>query len=51
MTTDLSIAPESTTVTAATAVLADRLFTSLLGTLDVLTVHIGDQFGPLRAPA
>jgi len=25
--------------------LADRLFTSVLGTLDVLTVHIGDQFG------
>ena len=25
--------------------LADRLFSSLLGTLDVLTVHIGDQFG------
>ena len=25
--------------------LADHLFTSVLGTLDVLTVHIGDQFG------
>ncbi len=25
--------------------LADRLFTSVLGTLDILTVHIGDQFG------
>jgi SAM-dependent methyltransferase len=25
--------------------LADHLFTSMLGTLDVLTVHIGDQFG------
>jgi SAM-dependent methyltransferase len=28
-----------------TSELADRLFTSVLGTLDVLTVHIGDQFG------
>jgi SAM-dependent methyltransferase len=25
--------------------LADHLFTSVLGTLDILTVHIGDQFG------
>ncbi len=33
------------TALAATEVLADRLFASLLGALDVLTVHIGDQFG------
>ena len=39
MTTDLTLAADPTTA------LADRLFTSLLGTLDVLSVHIGDQFG------
>jgi SAM-dependent methyltransferase len=60
MTTDLTIAPESpTTTSVATELLAERLFSSLLGTLDVLTVHIGDQFGlyellhrdgPLSAP-
>jgi SAM-dependent methyltransferase len=59
MTTHLTAAPEAPTATAATDVLADRLFSSLLGTLDVLTVHIGDQFGlyellhrsgPLSAP-
>ena len=45
MTTDLTIALEAPTASTATDVLADRLFSSLLGTLDVLTVHIGDQFG------
>jgi len=45
MTTDLTIARETTTTTTDAEVLADRLFASLLGTLDVLTVHIGDQFG------
>ena len=25
--------------------LADRLFDSMLGTLDVLTIHVGDQLG------
>ena len=29
----------------ATDALADRVFASLLGTLDVLTIHIGDQLG------
>ena len=29
----------------ATGALADRVFASLLGTLDVLTIHIGDQLG------
>lgn len=59
MTSDLTIALEAPSRTTATDVLADRLFSSLLGTLDVLTVHIGDQFGlyellhrggPLSAP-
>jgi SAM-dependent methyltransferase len=45
MTTDLTITPDSPTDTVASEILAERLFSSLLGTLDVLTVHIGDQFG------
>jgi SAM-dependent methyltransferase len=45
MTTDLTIAHESPTYPVASELLAERLFSSLLGTLDVLTVHIGDQFG------
>jgi hypothetical protein len=28
-----------------TGALADRLFASLLGTLDIVTIHIGDQLG------
>ena len=47
MTTDLTLASEAPTASAGrpSEILADRLFSSLLGTLDVLTVHIGDQFG------
>ena len=47
MTTDLIQTVETTSdlVASDTDALADRLFASLLGTLDVLTVHIGDQFG------
>jgi SAM-dependent methyltransferase len=33
------------TDTAAAEPLADRLFSSLLGALDVLTIHVGDQLG------
>ena len=48
MTTDLPTttptAPTAPTDDAATA-LADRLFGSVLGTLDIVTVHIGDQLG------
>jgi SAM-dependent methyltransferase len=43
MTTQLTSPVE--TAEEATAALGDRLFGSLLGALDVLTVHIGDQFG------
>lgn len=42
MSTDVTT--PATTDDAATA-LADRLFGSVLGTLDILTVHIGDQLG------
>ena len=45
MTTDLTIAPVSPTGEGEAEILAERLFSSLLGTLDVLSVHIGDQFG------
>lgn len=44
MTNELTLAPDGAS-SAAIATLSDRLFSSLLGTLDVLTVHIGDQFG------
>jgi SAM-dependent methyltransferase len=59
MTMELTTELEAAEAALATDVLADRLFSSLLGTLDVLTVHIGDQFGlyallhrdgPLSAP-
>jgi SAM-dependent methyltransferase len=47
MTIDLSETVTTTTerISRDTGALADRLFDSLLGTLDVLTIHIGDQFG------
>jgi SAM-dependent methyltransferase len=58
MTTDLTTTRETDTAatdtaatdtaaadTAATEALTERLFASLLGTFDVLTVHIGDQLG------
>ena len=35
----------SPTAVTSAADLGDRLFASLLGTLDVLTIHIGDQLG------
>jgi len=43
MTIDTAFSPDRTE--EATGALADRVFASLLGSLDVLTIHIGDQFG------
>jgi 2-polyprenyl-3-methyl-5-hydroxy-6-metoxy-1,4-benzoquinol methylase len=43
MTTDT--APNLDRTEEATGALADRVFASLLGALDVLTIHIGDQLG------
>src|SRR5262245_21393109 len=43
MTIDLTLATSADITAATTDALSDRLFSSLLGTLDVLTVHIGDQ--------
>jgi SAM-dependent methyltransferase len=51
MTIDLTRAPQGQTEPAPsdpTSRLADRLFASLLGTLDVLTLHVGDQYGLYR---
>ena len=51
MTTDLNPLPAWLEVSGAPGpharhrMLADRLFSSLLGTFDVLSIHIGDQFG------
>ena len=42
MTTHL---PTATLTEDASTALADRLFGSVLGTLDIVTVHIGDQLG------
>ena len=41
----IDTAPTIDRTEEATGALADRVFASVLGALDILTIHIGDQLG------